>query len=99
MSTKLRWGAVKHPWGVALAVLHAKRTRHTQMHQQHIARSKVRQKIFGASAEAFDGLTGQSRGKIPLKRKAQVFAPDFHFRNPPPLHRRLQAAADGLDLG
>ena len=77
----------------------AERARHAQMHQQDVSGGKVRQKVFGAAAEARHRLSRQPRRKIPLERKAQVFAPDFHFGDPPSLHDRLQAAADGLDFG
>ena len=69
------------------------------MHQEHVTGGKVRHQVFGAAAKTGHGLARQPRDKIALERKAQVFAPDFHFHNPEPLHHRLQAAADGLDFG
>jgi hypothetical protein len=69
------------------------------MHQEHVARGEVGQKVFGSPAETGHGLARQPLDKIPLERKTQVFAPDFHFHNPKPLHDRLQAAADSLDFG
>jgi len=77
----------------------AERARHAQMHQEHVTGAEVRQKVFGAAAEAGHGLAGKPRHKVPLERKTQVFAPDFHFHDPGSLHHRLQAAADGLDFG
>ena len=61
--------------------------------------AKVGHQVFGAAAETGHGLAGQPRDEIPLERKPQVFAPDFRFHDPRPLHDRLQAAADGLDFG
>ena len=69
------------------------------MHQQHVARGQICHQIFGAAAEAGDGLAGQARGKVFLKGKPQIFAAGFGFEDFRPLHDRLQAAADGLDFG
>ena len=69
------------------------------MHQEHVTGGEVRHQVFGAAAETGHGLARQPRDKVPLERKPQVFAPDFHFHDPGSLHDRLQAAADGLDFG
>ncbi len=77
----------------------AKRARHAQMHQEHLARGKIRQQVFGATAETGHGLTLEPRDKILLERKPQVLAPGVRFHNLGSLHHGLQAAADGLDFG
>ena len=75
------------------------RTGHAEVHQKHVARGKISHQIFGAAAEAGDGLTVEAADKIFLKRKSKVFAPNFGFFDPRALHGRLQAAADGLNFG
>jgi len=77
----------------------AERTRHTQMHQQHIARPKIGQEIFRAPADTCDGLPLEPRHKILLQRKPQIAAPRLGFDNQRTLHRRLQPAADSFDFG
>ena len=100
MRAILNSGMMEFARGFLFVVLdHAERARHAQMHQQDVAGGKVRQKVFGAATKARHRLSGQSGREIPLERKAQVFAPDFHFRDPASLHDRLQAAADCLDFG
>ena len=100
MRAILNSGVVEFPGDCLLVVLDdAERARHAQMHQQDVSGGKVRQKVFSAATEAGHRLSRQACGKIPLERKAQVFAPDFHLGDPPSLHDRLQAAADGLDFG
>src|SRR5579883_2342402 len=75
-----------------------KRARHAEMHQQHVAGGEAGQQIFGAAAEAGDGLAVQASRKILLKGKAQVPAAGFRLDDPGALHDRLQAAPDGLDF-
>src|SRR5258707_624295 len=82
-----------------LVLDNAKRARHAQMHQEHIARSKIGKQVLGATAETGHGLTLKPRNKILLERKPQVFAPGVRFDNFRSLHHGLQAAADGLDFG
>jgi len=69
------------------------------MHQQHIARGKVDQQVFGAAAETGHGLALEPRHKILLERKPQVLAPGVRLHDFGSLHYGLQAAADGLDFG
>ena len=76
----------------------AERARHTQMHQQHIARGEVGHQIFGSPSEPGHGLAGQPRDKILLEWKPQVFPPRLRFHDFRPLHHRLQSATDGLDF-
>src|ERR1700716_3863551 len=77
----------------------AERARHAQMHQEYVARGKIGQQVFGATAETRHDLTLEPRDKILLERKPQVFSPGLGFYNLRSLHDRLQAAADGLDFG
>src|SRR5215472_14355334 len=69
------------------------------MHQQHVARAEIGHQIFGAAAEAGDGLPGQPRDKILLKGKAQILPAGFRVHDFRPFHDGLQAASDGLDFG
>ena len=69
------------------------------MHQQHVARGKVRHQILGATAEAGHGLPLQARDKVLLEGKPQILASGFRLDDFRPFHGRLQAAANGLDFG
>lgn len=78
---------------------HAKRPRHAEMHQQHVAAVHVGHQVFRTPAEAADHLTFEARSKILLERKAQAITARLDTRDPLPLHHRLQAAPDGFNLG
>ena len=77
----------------------AKRPRHAEMHQKHIARRQIGEEILRPAAKPGDNLPVEARQKILLQRKAQVAATRFHTRNLGPFHHRLQSAPDGLDFG
>ena len=49
--------------GPVTAAADAKRPRHAEMHQQHVARAEIGQKIFGAAAEPRNGLPGKPLGR------------------------------------
>jgi hypothetical protein len=85
--------------GFAVCERDTKRTRHAEMHQQHVAGGKIRQQIFGAATQPGHKLAIEPRNKILLEWKSQIAAPGLDSRDPLPLHYRLQAATDGFNLG
>jgi hypothetical protein len=87
--------------GRGLVVRHddAKRARHAQVHQQHVARGEIGHEIFCTAAQARDDLPLEPGHEIGLEGKAQIGPAglrDDDFRT---LHDGLKAAADGLDFG
>ena len=84
--------------GVAL-VQHVERARHAEMHQQHLAGRDIRQQVFGAPADAADGLALEPVGEVLRKRKAQVRPARLDAHEARALHHGLQAAAHGFDFG
>lgn len=67
--------AFRHP-----ALDHPERTGHAEMHQEHVAGSKIGHQIFGAAAEAGHNLAFQPRDKV-FERKPQILAPGFGFED------------------
>ena len=69
------------------------------MHQQHVAGIEIGHQVLGAAAETGHRAPLQPRGEIGLERKAQAGAAGLSAFDARALHRRLQAAAHGFDLG
>ena len=69
------------------------------MHEQHVARRQIGQQIFGAAAEAGDGLAFELLGEILRQRPAQIAAMRLHLDETRVLHRGRKPAADGFDFG
>ena len=69
------------------------------MHDQHVARRELREQIFAAPPERLDGLAFELLGEVRGQRPAQVAAPRLDLLEARAFHDRLQAAADGFDLG
>ena len=77
----------------------AERSRHAEMHQQHVAALHVGHQVLRTAAKAAHHFALQARDKILLERKSQAVATGLDARDPLPLHHRLQAAPDGFNLG
>ncbi len=58
----------RHRSGIVVA--HAERAGHAEMHQQHVPGSKVRRQVFGAAADARNGLAFQPLGEVARQRLA-----------------------------
>jgi hypothetical protein len=69
------------------------------MHQQHATRGKVRQEIFGAAADAGNGLACEPFFEIIGQRPAQIRPPCLDPQDARTLNHRRKPAADRLDLG
>ncbi len=76
-----------------------KRAGHAEMHDQHIARRQIGEQVFGAPADAGDGLARKPARKILRQRPAQIAAPDLDLDEALAFHGRLEASAHGLDFG
>src|SRR6516162_2109183 len=77
----------------------AKRSRHAEMHHQHVAGGQVGEQIFGAAAEPLDPLAFEPGDEVLRQRPAQVAAVRDHLGETRAFHHRRKSAAHGLDFG
>src|SRR5262245_59392302 len=75
------------------------RTRHTGMHERHVARGEVSQEVFGAAAEPSDGRAFEPRYEVLRQRPAQITAPRLNLVEARALHGGLEVAPHRLDFG
>src|SRR5262245_31154991 len=78
---------------------HAKRTRHSEMHHQHLVGGKIGEEILGAPAEPLDCFAFEPGHEILGQRPAQIAAVGDDFVKARALHHRPKAAAHSLDFG
>ena len=80
-------------------VHHAKRARHAEVHQQHLARGEIGEQIFRTPPESFHGRALEPLVEVLRKRKAQIRPALLDPHEPRAFHHRLQAAAHCFDFG
>src|SRR5215472_13404328 len=67
-----------------LAVMaHSERARHAEVHEQHVAGGKVRREVFGAAADARDGLAFEPLHEVARQLRGQARAARFRPRGVP----------------
>ena len=76
----------------------AERSRHAQMHQQHIAGGEIDQEIFGTAADPGDGLALQPCREVGRQRPAQIAPARLHGLEARALHDGLEAPPHRLDF-
>src|SRR5690606_29593370 len=72
---------------------------HAEVGHPGLAGGQRHEQVFGAAVDALDGRPLEPPGEAIREGEAQVGAVLAHPRQPRALEHRLQAAADGLDLG
>ena len=77
----------------------AHRARHAEVHQQHVAGGKIGEQVFGAAAEALDGLAGEPLLEVLGDRPAQAAVAHLDLFEARALHGGGEPQADGFDLG
>ncbi len=76
----------------------AKRSRHAQMHQQHIAGGEIDQEVFGAAADSGDRLALQPRREVGRQRPAQIAPARLHVSKRAPCMTGSRPAPHRLDF-
>ncbi|GAA3843793.1 hypothetical protein GCM10022626_10050 [[Pseudomonas] carboxydohydrogena] len=69
------------------------------MHQQHLARLQIGQKVFGAAPQSGHFLAIEAGGEILLQRKAQIAPMGRDTDDPRPFHGGYQTATNRFNLG
>jgi hypothetical protein len=81
-----------------LAKKNMKRSGHTEMHEQDVARGQIDQQIFGAAAEARHLFALQPLRKVLGQRPAQIGAPNLDPRDAFAVHGGFEPAANRFDF-
>ena len=69
------------------------------MHQQHVAGGQIDGEIFGAAADAEDGLALDPLREVLRQRTPQVRPAGIELDDAGAFHHRLEPATHGFDLG
>ena len=90
---------IKRPALLPAFLKNMERAGHAEMHDQHVAGGQSGEQIFRAPAEAVDGPALEPLREMLRQRPAQVARGEARPARTRALHRRLKAAAYGLDFG
>ena len=77
----------------------AKRTRHTQMHQQGVTRREIGQQILCASPQRVHFLSLETRREVARKWRSQIGAARLDALDASAFHDAAQLTTNGFDFG